>query len=147
MANRKSGRKTKKDSKVVKSKDTEQAKEIAIDEVIDNTQDLPQSRSYAWIAYIIFFVPYIISPNDEFVSLHTHNAIRLLVLDAISLFMVVMGIAFGQVVNLFFTIISLALIIGGVVMLSASLVAKVYLIYKSINGKYQEVPIFRNISK
>lgn len=140
----------KKNTKKSTSKNTEQAKElvgsaIKVYEEKTSKQSLPQSRYYAWTAYLIFFLPFIINPKDEFVDYHTNNAIKLLMLDIISFIMIALGLAIKSVSSLFLTIASVTFIVGAIILLCATTVTKIYMIYQSVQGKYTELPIFKNM--
>lgn len=140
----------KKNTKKSTSKNTEQAKELVgntinVYEEKNSKQSLPQSRYYAWTAYIIFFLPFIINPKDEFVDYHTNNAIKLLMLDIISFIMIALGLAVKSITNLFLTMVSLTFIVGAIILLCATTITKIYMIYQSIKGQYTELPIFKNI--
>ncbi len=104
-----------------------------------NVYTKSNDRYFAWTAYILFFLPVIFS-KSALCTCHMRNAMKLHLMDLVGAGMLAIGILFrntGSSILLIF--IALALL-GGVILI-ASLITKMYLIFYSIQGQSVSLPL------
>lgn len=120
---------------------SENAQDIVIENVVVTKNDRAKERSYTWLCYILFFIPYLFNPQSKFVQVHTKNAIKLFLMDLCALIFLLLGIYFGKSVSYNIMILFIFITLIGITLFCVSLITKLYLIVMCIKGKNVSLPI------
>ena len=104
-------------------------------------QDAKQARGYAWLAYILFFIPLLINRKNSFVRFHANEALEINIIDVIGLILTLIG-ALVKPVSLF----TILLVILGCGLLTLTLITKIIMIIHSARGRRKQSPWFFNLT-
>ena len=103
--------------------------------------DAKKARSYAWLAYILFFIPLFINRKNSFVKFHANEGLEINIIDIIGLVLILVGSLVKPT-----SIITILLVIIGCGLLTLTLITKIIMIIHSIRGKRKQTPWFFNIT-
>lgn len=109
----------------------EKQEKTAIDE------DAKQARGYAWLAYILFFIPLFINRKNSFVRFHANEGLEVNIIDLIGLTLTLVGALIKPA-----SLITILLVVLGIGLLSLTLITKIIMIIHSIRGKRKQSPWF-----
>ena len=106
--------------------------------------DVQETRKYAWLAYILFFIPLLINKNSQFVRHNANEGLEINIFDAIAAVLLIVGavvttsIAWIQLLMIIFTVIGFGLLV-------LTITTKVYMIIASAHGKTVSTPWMWNL--
>ena len=109
----------------------EKQEKTAIDE------DAKQARGYAWLAYILFFIPLFINRKNSFVRFHANEGLEVNIIDLIGLTLTLVGALIKPA-----SLITILLVVLGIGLLSLTLITKIIMIIHSVRGKRKQSPWF-----
>ena len=92
----------------------EKQEKTAIDE------DAKQARGYAWLAYILFFIPLFINRKNSFVRFHANEGLEVNIIDLIGLTLTLVGALIKPA-----SLITILLVVLGIGLLSLTLITKI----------------------
>jgi hypothetical protein len=103
------------------------------------TNDAKQTKHFAWLAYILFFIPLLINSKSAFVRHNANEGLEINIFDAIAAVLLILGavltkqIAWVYLLTIIFTVI-------GIVLLVLTTVTKVYMIAVTLQGREVSTP-------
>lgn len=100
-----------------------------------------QAKGYAWLAYILFFIPLFINRKNSFVKFHANEGLEINIIDIISIIFILIGALVKPV-----SIITILLVILGVGLLSLTFITKIIMIIHSIRGLRKKSPWLFNLT-
>ncbi len=123
----------------------EQKKEtVVIKKQAEITEDAKQTKHFAWLAYLLFFIPLLISKNSAFVRHNANEGLEINIFDAIGIILTCVGTcvktsnATAHLLLIICTIVGLGLLV-------LTIITKIYMIVVSSQGKKVDTPWMWNI--
>ena len=104
-------------------------------------EDAKKARGYAWLAYILFFIPLFINRKNSFVRFHANEGLEINLIDFIGLALTIIGALIKPT-----SFITILLVVVGCGLLTLTLVTKVFMIIHAIRGIRKNSPWFFNLT-
>lgn len=123
---------------------TQRVRVINSNDAIITPEDISESKKYAWLAYILFFIPLLINRNNEYVRHNANEGLEINLCDFIGVVLILLN-TFINTSNLVGSFILLLGSIIGVGLLVLTTITKVYMIVATLLGKRANTPWFWNI--
>lgn len=101
------------------------------------TEDAKKSRKYAWLAYVLFFIPLCINSKNSFVRFHANEGLELNIVDTVALILVLIGSLIRPS-----TVLTVLCVVIGIGLWVLTLLTKIIMIVKTAKGIKQETPWF-----
>lgn len=123
---------------------TERVRVINSKDAVITPEDIKASRGYAWLAYILFFIPLCINRNNEFVRHNANEGLEIFIFDVLAVVLILLN----QFLKVSSMIGEFVILIGGIVgvgLLILTTITKIYMIIVSLAGKRCNTPWFWNI--
>ncbi len=105
------------------------------------TDDAKQNKKFAWLAYIVFFIPLLINKQSNFIRLHANEGLEINVVDVLGLVLLICGAAIKTASLVGHAILILCVIIG-VSLLILTTISKIYMIIVCLKGLSHQTPWF-----
>lgn len=105
----------------------------------DLPKDVLETKHFAWLAYIFFFIPLLINRTSPFVRHHANEGLEINIFDAIAALLLILGsaiesnVAWIHLLMIIFTVIGTGLLV-------LTIVTKVYMIITTLQGKSSTTP-------
>lgn len=131
--------------KVVEEKPNKKEKKEKRVRIINSTdavitpEDIKESRKYAWLAYILFFIPLFINRNNEYVRHNVNEGLEIFIFDVLAAVLLILN----AVIDSANMIVSFILMLGsiiGIVLLILTTITKIYMIIITLMGKRANTP-------
>ncbi len=103
------------------------------------TEDALQTRKFAWLAYILFFIPLLINRNSEFVRHNANEGLEINIIDVVGLVFLFVGI-FVKTTATVSHLLTIICFIIGICLLVLTTITKIYMIVVSSMGKKVTTP-------
>ncbi|MBE5735715.1 MAG: hypothetical protein E7361_04685 [Clostridiales bacterium] len=109
--------------------------------ILDDTNeydDIKKTKKYAWLAYILFFIPLLINRKSKFVRLHANEGLEIFIFDLLATALIL--------TNTLITFSAISSIIGiicklfGVGLFILTGITKIFQIIQVIRGKATQTP-------
>ena len=111
---------------------------ILEENTVTNDDDIKANKKFAWLAYILFFIPLCINKKSEFNRFHANEGLDVFIIDVIS----VISLLCGKFIN--FTpaqkIIGHILILVAIALLILTTITKIFQIIQVCRGKKTQTP-------
>ena len=108
------------------------------------TQDAKETKKFAWLAYILFFIPLLINRHSAYVKHSCNEGLEINFVDLIGIVFIACG-AFIDKVNMSLGGVLIGLLITGIILLVMTTVTKIFMIAATLKGKYVKTPWFWDI--
>ena len=108
------------------------------------TEDAKQNKKFAWLAYILFFIPLLINKKSNFIRLHANEGLEINVIDLLGIVLLVCGATIKTASLAWHAVLILFAIIG-VCLLVLTTISKVYMIITCLKGLSHQTPWFSKI--
>ncbi len=137
-------------SKVVVEKSVETVPTMTLEETKKEPKasnlpvDVQQTKRYAWLAYILFFIPLLINRNSPFVRHHANEGLEINIFDFIGALLLILGAAVKSSI-LWVQLLMIIFTIVGIILLTLTTVTKIYMIFSTLKGKAVTTPWFWNL--
>ena len=105
------------------------------------TEDAKQSRKYAWLAYILFFIPLLINGKNSFVRHNANEGLEINLIDVIGIIFLLVGALVKPA-----TILTVLCVIVGITLLTLTFITKIFMIVVSAMGIKRQSPWFFNLN-
>jgi len=105
------------------------------------TDDAKQNKKFAWLAYILFFIPLLINKKSNFVRLHANEGLEINIVDVLGLVLLICGATIKTASLVGHAILILCAIIG-VSLLILTTISKIYMIITCLKGLAHQTPWF-----
>ncbi len=108
------------------------------------SKDVVETKGFAWLAYILFFIPLFIKKDSVFVRHHANEGLEINIFDFLGVALLLIGSLVETQVNW----IALLLIIStvtGIGLLVLTVITKVYMIITTLQGKSTVTPWMWNV--
>ena len=102
--------------------------------------DIKKSKKYAWLAYILFFIPLLVNRKSKFVRLHANEGLEIFIFDLLATALILTDalIEFNGLHSIFGIICKLA----GIGLFILTGITKIFQIVQVIRGKATQTPWF-----
>jgi len=117
---------------------------INSNDVVIAPSDVQESRKYAWLAYILFFIPLLINRHNEYVRHNVNEGLEIFIVDVIASVLLILN----AVINTTNLVLDGLLLVGSIIgigLLILTTITKIYMIIISALGKKVNTPWFWNI--
>lgn len=102
-------------------------------------KDVLETKHFAWLAYILFFIPLLINRTSPFVRHHANEGLEINIFDGIAAVLLILGATIESSVSWIHLLMIIFTIIGtGLLVLT--IVTKVYMIITTLQGKSTTTP-------
>lgn len=101
--------------------------------------DVEQTKKYAWLAYILFFIPLLINSKSPFVRHHANEGLEINIFDAIAGILLVLGAVLPQNIEWVYLLAIIFTFIG-FGLFTLTIITKIYMIYSTLQGKTKSTP-------
>ena len=105
------------------------------------SEDARQSRKYAWLAYILFFIPLLINGKNSFVRHNANEGLEINLVDVIGIIFLLVGALVKPA-----TILTVLCVVIGIALLTLTLITKIFMIVVSAMGIKRQSPWFFNLN-
>lgn len=105
------------------------------------SEDAKTTKKYAWLSYILFFIPLLINKNSEFVRLHANEGLEINLIDLTGILFLLLGTLI-KTTSLVWSGILIFMTIVGIFLLVLTTISKVYMITSSLLGYSHQTPWF-----
>ena len=105
------------------------------------TDDAKASRCYAWLAYILFFIPLLINRKNSFVRHNANEGLEINLIDVIGIIFLLIGALVKPA-----TVLTVLCVVVGIILLSLTLITKIFMIVVSAMGIKRQSPWFFNLN-
>lgn len=105
------------------------------------TDDAKQNKKFAWLAYILFFIPLLINKKSNFIRLHANEGLEINLVDVLGLVLLICGATIKTASLVWHAVLILFAIIG-VCLLVLTTISKVYMIITCLKGLSHQTPWF-----
>lgn len=116
--------------------------ELAVDDLANEIEaeidDIKQTKKYAWLAYILFFIPLCINSKSPFVRLHANEGLDVFFIDVFATAMLLCGVLIKYPTDV--AIIGYLLIIFAVGLFILTTITKIFQIVQVCRGKHNQTP-------
>lgn len=123
------------------SKKAKKAKSRKEKVLICSKEDTAKGRKFAWLAYIIFFIPLLIDRKNTFARFHANEGVEIFLMDIIGGAFLAVGLIVKNDNNWITLALMVATILGAII-LSLSVLTRIALIVFSLAGKEASSPWF-----
>lgn len=106
--------------------------------------DIAETKKWAWLAYLLFFIPLLFKPKSQFVRHSANEGLLINIVDIIGIVCIVCGAMITSSVLVTQGLL-LALSIIGWILLILTTVTKIFMIIVTLSGKCVSTPWFWNI--
>ena len=109
-----------------------------INEVLSEEDDARHNKRFAWLAYILFFIPLLINKKSPFVRLHANEGLDVFIIDMFATALTVCGkvIPFSAT----WSIIGDLMFLAGLGLFALTTVTKIFQIVRVLMGKKNQTP-------
>ena len=107
-------------------------------------EDIRESRAYAWLAYILFFIPVLINRDNAYVRHNANEGLEMNICDLLAGIVILLN-TFLNISNI---LVSFFLMLGSIVgigVLVLTTITKLYMIFAALFGKVANTPWFWSI--
>ncbi|MBQ2864048.1 MAG: hypothetical protein IJE91_01120 [Clostridia bacterium] len=102
-------------------------------------EDVADAKRYAWLSYILFFIPMLINANSPFVRHHANEGLEINIFDFIGLTLLLVGaLVQTTVAAVHFLMIIFTLV--GIGLLVLTTITKIYMIWATLKGETVTTP-------
>lgn len=106
--------------------------------------DAKSVSSFAWLAYILFFIPLLINRKSAYVRHSANEGLEINFVDVLGIICILVG-KFVQPTTLIAEGVLIGLMIMGSILLVLTTVTKIFMIVATLKGRYVSTPWFWNI--
>lgn len=127
-----------------KEKKEKRVRVINSNDAVITPEDIKESRKYAWLAYILFFIPLCINRDNAFVRHNANEGLEIFIFDVLAAVLLILN----AVIDSANTLVSFLLMLGSIVgvgLLILTTITKLYMIIVALMGKKANTPWFWNI--
>jgi len=116
----------------------ELAPKILEEEIVSEEEDIKRTKKYAWLAYILFFIPLCINAKSPFVRLHANEGLDVFIIDMFDTICVLVGqlVKFTGLSAIFGMIATLL----GIGIFFLTTITKIFQIVQVCRGKKTQTP-------
>ena len=125
--------------KKIKEKKEKRVRIINSTDAVITPEDIKESRKYAWLAYILFFIPLFINRSNEYVRHNVNEGLEIFIFDVLAAVLLILN----AVIDSANMIVSFILMLGsiiGIVLLILTTITKIYMIVITLMGKRANTP-------
>ena len=108
------------------------------------TEDSMATKKYAWLAYILFFIPLLINSKSAFVRHNANEGLEINIFDAVGLTLLLCGTLIETADVTAQSLLAICSIIG-ICLLALTTLTKVYMIVYSAMGRQMSTPWMWNL--
>lgn len=108
------------------------------EEIKKEQEDIASTKKYAWLAYILFFIPLCINHRSDFVRLHANEGLDVFFIDVFASICLICGLVIKYPANL--AIIGYLLIIMSIGLFILTTITKIFQIIQVCRGKKNQTP-------
>ena len=108
------------------------------------TEDSMATKKYAWLAYILFFIPLLINSKSSFVRHNANEGLEINIFDAVGLTLLLCGMLIETADVTGQSLLAICSIIG-ICLLALTTLTKVYMIIYSSMGRQMSTPWMWNL--
>ncbi len=108
------------------------------------TEDSLATRKYAWLAYILFFIPLLINKKSAFVRHNANEGLEINIVDIIGLTLMLCGLLIKTEDVTGTSLLAICAIVG-ICLLALTTLTKIYMIAYSAQGKEMSTPWMWNL--
>lgn len=122
----------------------EKKETVVIKKQAEITEDAKQTKHFAWLAYLLFFIPLLINKNSAFVRHNANEGLEINIFDALGIILTCVGTCVktdNSTAHLFLIICTIV----GLGLLVLTIITKIYMIVVSSQGKKVDTPWMWNI--
>ena len=130
--------------KVAKAPETTEVKQPLVadsnaDGKVSVTEDIADAKRYAWLSYILFFIPMLINSTSPFVRPHANEGLEINIFDFVGLVLLLVGaLVQTTIASVHFLMIIFVLVGAGLLILTT--ITKIYMIWATIKGETVTTP-------
>ena len=130
--------------KVAKQPEVKEVKEPIVadsnaDGKVSVAEDIADAKRYAWLSYILFFIPMLINANSPFVRHHANEGLEINIFDAVGLILVLIGALAKPAVASWHALLIIFVLLGSGILILTT-ITKIYMIYSTLKGKETTTP-------
>ena len=108
------------------------------------SEDAKQTKNYAWLAYILFFIPLLINSKSAFVRHHANEGLEINIFDLLGTVLLLVG-ALVETTNNAVNALLLIFVLVGSGLLVLTIITKIYMIVTTLQGKESNTPWMWNL--
>ena len=108
------------------------------------SDDAVANKNFAWLAYILFFIPLLINSQSSFVRHHANEGLEINIFDFVGLTLLLVGSLVNSTVAAVHFLMLIFVIIGAG-LLVLTIITKIYMIVATLQGKETSTPWMWNI--
>lgn len=130
--------------KVAKQPEVAEVKEPLVadsnaDGKVSVAEDIADAKRYAWLSYILFFIPMLINANSPFVRHHANEGLEVNIFDFVGLVLLLVGaLVQTTIASVHFLMIIFVLVGAGLLILTT--ITKIYMIWATLKGETVTTP-------
>jgi uncharacterized membrane protein len=116
----------------------ELAPKILEENVLSEEEDIKKTKKYAWLAYILFFIPLCINSKSPFVRLHATEGLDVFIIDIVATALILVGqlVKFSGI----YSIIGMIATLVGIGIFILTTISKIFQIVQVCRGKKTQTP-------
>ena len=105
--------------------------------------EVKEGKGFAWMAYILFFIPLLFNKTNRFVRLHANIGLELNILEILSVILIAPKLLLTTLTGTLATVVTIASLVG-IVLLASCAITLIPMILGAMFGKYYQRPwLFR----
>lgn len=122
----------------------EKKETVVIKKQAEITEDAKQTKHFAWLSYLLFFIPLLINKDSAFVRHNANEGLEINIFDALGIVLLCVG-ACVETTNATAHLFLIICTIVGLGLLVLTVITKIYMIVVSSRGKKVDTPWMWNI--
>lgn len=126
-------------------KKSKRVRVVNSNDAVITPEDIKASRKFAWLAYILFFIPLLINKENAYVRHNANEGLEINLCDLIAGILILVNVIVKDSVGM---VASFLFMIGSIVgwgLLILTTITKIYMIVVSLLGKRANTPWFWNL--
>ena len=101
--------------------------------------EIAGGRGFAWLAYILFFIPLLFNRNNRFVRIHANEGLELNIIEILGTLLMLPMFLLKDLTGTLQLIITIIALVGGI-LLAASILTIIPMMISSLLGHYKQNP-------
>ena len=101
--------------------------------------EIAGGRGFAWLAYILFFIPLLFNRNNRFVRIHANEGLELNIMEILGALLMLPMFLLKDLTGTLQLVVTIIALVGGI-LLTASLLTIIPMMISSLLGHYKQNP-------